>query len=177
VGLAERIQLGERSAEEAFVDHFYERVYAIALVRTRDREAARDLAQDIMLAVLCTLREGRLRDQTGLAGYVCATARNRIHLFFRTRREVDFDPPRAPAVDQLDPEKRFEDAERRRLARRTIERLNSADRQILRLTLVEGLKPGQIAVRLGLTPEVIRKRKSRAVRRAREAIRRGVSRS
>jgi RNA polymerase sigma factor (sigma-70 family) len=153
------------------VGHFYERVYAIALVRTRDREVARDLAQEIMLAVLCALREGRLRDQGGLAGYVCATARNRISHFFRGRRvEREVDPRPSPALDKFDPEKRFEDAERRRLALGAIERLSPADQKILRLTLVEGLKPREIAVRLGLKREVVRKRRPRAVRRAREAI-------
>jgi DNA-directed RNA polymerase specialized sigma24 family protein len=33
------------------------------------------------------------------------------------------------------------------------------------LTLVDGLKPGQIAARLGLGEEVVRTRKSRAIKR------------
>jgi RNA polymerase sigma factor (sigma-70 family) len=171
-GLAERIRMGERSAEESLVDHFYPRVYAIAVVRIRDRESARDLAQEIMLAVLCALRDGKLRDQSGLAGYVCATARNRVSQFLRTRsvkRSADSQPE--PVLDRFDPEKSLENAERRRLALSAIKRLSAADRKILRLTLVEGLKPKEIAARLGLKPEVVRKRRSRAVRRAREAIR------
>jgi RNA polymerase sigma factor (sigma-70 family) len=170
--LAERIRNVDPHAESELAQRFCGRVFALALVRTRDREAARDLAQEIMLAVLGALREGRLRDHDGLTGYIYATARNQVNSFLRTRRiERDTASMQAPALDQLDPEKTFEDAERLRSALRAIEQLGPADRQILRLTLVEGLQPREIAVRLGLKPEVVRKRRSRAVRRAREAIR------
>ncbi len=178
VDLAERIRNGERSAEAALVDHFYRRVYAMALVRTKDCETARDLAQEIMLAVLCGLREGRLRNQDGLAGYICGTARNQINHFFRKRKLRSSTESRSPSSPvPIDPEKSFGEAERRRQALYAIERLNSTDRNILRLTLTEGLKPGEIAAQLGLKTELVRKRKSRAVRRARQEIRRKTSRS
>jgi RNA polymerase sigma-70 factor (ECF subfamily) len=177
-GLAERIRLGEKPAEEALVEFFYPRVYAMALVRTRDREVARDLAQETLLAVLCALREGRLRDKSGLAGYVCATARNRVSYFFRRRsNEVVAERAADPVLDRMNPEKSFEETERRTLALAAIERLSARDQKILRLTLVEGLKPGEIAAKLGLDAGVVRKRKSRAVRRAREVMRRRLSRT
>ena len=66
--LAERIRNNDRSAERDFVDLFYGRVYAMAMARTRDREIALDLAQEIMLAVLAALRAGRLRDPAALPG-------------------------------------------------------------------------------------------------------------
>jgi RNA polymerase sigma-70 factor (ECF subfamily) len=178
VGLAERIRHGERSAEEALVERFHERVYAMALVRTRDRETARDVAQDVMLVVLCALRDGNLRDEANLAGYVCATARNRINGLYRTRHaESGLDSPLSSGPERFDPEESFADAERRSLARGAIERLSAEDRQILRLTLVAGLKSVEIAERLGLAPGAVRKRRSRAVRRAREDLRKRMSRN
>jgi DNA-directed RNA polymerase specialized sigma24 family protein len=39
------------------------------------------------------------------------------------------------------------------------------DRKILQMTLVDGLKPGVIASRLNLNPDVVRQRKLRAIRR------------
>jgi len=39
------------------------------------------------------------------------------------------------------------------------------------MTLVDGLKPGEIAARTGLTSEVVRKRKSRASKKLQEVIR------
>ena len=176
-GLAERIRRGEKSAEEAFVELFYPRVYAMTLVRTREREAARDLAQESLLAVLCALREGRLRNESGLPAYVGATVRNRVSYHFRRRIiEAAADPPTDPALDQIDPETRFAESERRRLALAAIDRLSARDREILHLTLLEGLSPAEIAARLGLDVVVVRKRKSRAVRRARGIMQKGLSR-
>jgi DNA-directed RNA polymerase specialized sigma24 family protein len=48
--------------------------------------------------------------------------------------------------------------------------INPVDRAILGLTLVDGMKPGEIARRLDMKPELVRKRKSRAVRRIRDVI-------
>jgi RNA polymerase sigma-70 factor (ECF subfamily) len=57
------------------------------------------------------------------------------------------------------------------------ELFDRVDREILTLTLFEGLKPGEIARRVGLSPEAVRTRKSRAVQRVIEELRsRGVSR-
>ncbi len=78
-GLVERIRNADQAAEAELVGRFYPRVYAMVLARTRDNDVAWDLAQEIMLAVLCALREGGLRDHGSLTGYVCVTARNRIN--------------------------------------------------------------------------------------------------
>jgi RNA polymerase sigma-70 factor (ECF subfamily) len=163
--------LEERSgAENEFVRHFHDRVFLLALVRTGDREAARDLAQETMLAVIRNLRDGRLLDAEKLPGYVCGTARNLINNYLRSRsRRPEGGPPseELPAPDcQLE----VEQSERVSLARRAIAELQPADRLILLLTLVDGMKPGEIAERLGLSSEVVRKRKSRALDRAREVL-------
>ena len=54
--------------------------------------------------------------------------------------------------------------------RRALAVLDSTDRKILLLTLIEGLKPGEIGARLGLTSEVVRTRKSRALKKAAERV-------
>ena len=169
--LPERIGRGERLAESELVDRFYGRVFAMAIVRTRDPETARDVAQDVMIAVLCALRADRLREASSLPGYVSATARNRINHHFRQQGcETADNQGSLRDTDSPDPEQNAQEAERRRLARRAIARLGKSEQEILRLTLVEGLKPSEIALRLGLKPEVVRKRKSRAVHRARQML-------
>jgi RNA polymerase sigma factor (sigma-70 family) len=169
--LAERIQHGDPAAEGSLVETYYGRVYAMALVRTGDPELARDLAQEIMLAVLCALREGRLESPFGLTGYICATVRNRVSYHFRHRKPEVADPPAEVAdLDLPSPEDCFQSKERHQLVLRAITNLSTAQQNILRLTLVEGMKPGEIAARLNLKPEVVRKRKSRAIRKLREAV-------
>ena len=168
--LAETV-LEERSdAEEELVRRYSDRVFLIALVRTRDREAARDLAQETMLAVIRNLRDGRLLDPEKLPGYVCGTARNLIANHLRTRSRKPEGGPPPEELPAPDCEVEVEQSERVFLARRAIASLQPADRLILLLTLVDGLKPGEIADRLGLSPEVVRKRKSRALERAREVL-------
>ena len=169
--LPERIRSGERLAESELVDRFYRGVFAMAVVRTRDPETARDVAQNVMMAVLRALRAGRLRKASSLPGYIAATARNQINYHFRhqVHRTLDTMGPLRD-TEPSDPEQSAQETERRRLAMRAIAHLGKSEQEILRLTLIEGLKPGEIALRLGLKPEVVRKRKSRAIRRVRRIL-------
>ena len=78
------------------------------------------------------------------------------------------DPDRETALG--DPEQLAADREQLEIVDRALSELKPDEREIVRLTLVDGLKPGQIAARTGCTSEVVRKRKSRAFERLRRAI-------
>jgi RNA polymerase sigma factor (sigma-70 family) len=176
-GLVERIRLGESEAEAELVERFHCRIFAMALARTGDREVARDLAQEVMISVLCALREGRLHNHDGLAGYICTTTRNRISYYFRgrsQRNEVAL--PAEVEIDLPDPEQCFDSAERSELAQQAIQSLKASDRTLLQLSLIDGLSPAEIAAGMGLSSEVVRKRKSRALRHVREVLRKKGSR-
>ena len=54
-GLAERIRRGDASAETELVCKFTQRIFVMAVVRTRDRETARELVQDVLVAVIAAL--------------------------------------------------------------------------------------------------------------------------
>jgi RNA polymerase sigma factor (sigma-70 family) len=54
--------------------------------------------------------------------------------------------------------------------RTCVARLPRQDQQVLFLSLAEGLKPGEIAARLGLSAEVVRQQKSRALKRLKEML-------
>jgi DNA-directed RNA polymerase specialized sigma24 family protein len=56
-------------------------------------------------------------------------------------------------------------------AMRAIASLEVLDRTILHLTLVDGLKPGAIAEKLRLNPDVVRQRKLRATRKVIDLVR------
>ncbi len=163
--VATRVRRGEASAEEFLVDLFYERVRLVALFRTGNPEAARELAQDVLMAVVTALRNGDVRDAAKLTAFVYGTARNHVNNYFRTdtrRPDEDalvLDYPAAPS-----PIRSRAPSVRRWCARRCV-RFQSTNRKILLLTLVDGLKPGDIARRLGLSDEVVRARKSRAIKK------------
>ena len=167
--LAAGIRSHVPAAEQELVRLFADRVMFMALARTRDREAARDVAQEVMLAVFRAVRAGQLHESERLAAFVYGIARNLINNHLRTRTRLKEDPldaalPLAQPPDTADAEERLG------LVRRALRTLDLTDRTILLLTLVEGLKPGEIALRLGLTSEVVRTRKSRALKRTTECV-------
>ena len=169
-GLAARVQAGEREAEDELVQRFRPGLVAVMRARTRDPQAAPELAHDTLLAVIAALREGKLRDPERLAGFVHGVAKNVLASHFRRRAgepvTVPLDPD-LPAPEPDDPEER----ERRRIVLRAVDELAPLDRQVLDLSLVHGLQPAEIARRLGLSPDAVRMRKMRAVRRASELVR------
>ena len=163
--LAERIRGQESSAEEELVSLFGDRIRFLVLARTRDPEIARDLAQEVMLAVVRALRGEQLREPERLTGFVYGTARNVINNYLRTRSRLPKEDSIDAAGDLAGPPDPVDNRERIGLVRRALGALDSTDRKILLLTLVQGLKPGEIGARLGLTSEVVRARKSRALKK------------
>jgi RNA polymerase sigma factor (sigma-70 family) len=169
--LAERVRRGDSSAEEDLSLHFHPRIVAMALVRLRDPEAAREIAQEAMLAVLLALREGKLREPEKLPAFVSGTTRNLVNNHLRSLHEqpshVALDPETPSAVNLAT---EAELAEQRRAVRAALERIDPRDRIILLLTLVEGMNPRDIAVRVGLSAENVRTRKMRAIRQVTEEL-------
>ncbi|GEM_PF-6088110 len=169
VTLARRILAGDSIAEAEVLHHFTPRIFALLCARVRDREAARDLLHDVLIALLRALREGQLREPEKLTAFTLGIARNIAHSYIRTgirKREVPLasESVRSP-LDLL------EDEERRRHISQALDQLDSADRQILRMTLVDGHKPGVISKILGMSSDVVRQRKTRATRKVAEYLR------
>ena len=163
--LAERIHAGDRAAEDELAITYRRGVFVIAVARTRDREAARDLTQEVLMAVLRALREGQLRESSKLAAFVQGTARNLINNYLRTRArrsECELDSLEAPGVDIVG---ELESAERQRLVRRELESFSVTDQQILLLSLVDGHSLAEVAQRLNLSHDAVRARKSRMVKK------------
>lgn len=161
----ERIAQGDPAAEESFVREFEAKIRMMARIRLRNEETARDLTQEILMAALEALRKGSLRDPGKLAAFVHGVARNVINNHFRSR---DPEPVREPLETDLVWIE--EDREQRNLVRRELESLDSLDRKILLMTLVEGAKPGEIAAKLAISGDVVRQRKLRATRRIAERL-------
>jgi RNA polymerase sigma-70 factor (ECF subfamily) len=163
------IREGNPPAEEAFVRLFGERVRVMMLARTRDPESARDLTQDVMLAAWRAIRNGQLRDPERLAAFVLGIARNVANNHIRARAAAPSLEPLSDATESIvAPDE--ESAARRRLVATALRDLGPDDRRVLVLTLVHGLNPRDIAARLGLGAEVVRTRKTRALKRVIEAI-------
>ena len=163
--LVRRVQAGDRSAEDELVVHFQRGLSFFLRRRLRDSEAARELTNDVLMAMLRAVRENRLQDAGKLSAFVQGTARNLLnnHLRARFARPVVEPLGAEPASD--DPNIDFELKERVAQMEAAIAALGLTERRILLMTIEDGLKPGEIARDLGLSPEVVRARKSRALRK------------
>jgi RNA polymerase sigma-70 factor (ECF subfamily) len=169
--LARGIRDGDPAAEEAFAKLFGERLRVMMRVRIGDAETARELAQDALVAAWFGIRDGRLRQPDRLAAFVHGTAQNIVNNYIRARAGHPAAEPLGEAVERLPAPSAQVEAERRTLVAAALRRLSADDRQVLLMTLVAGLQPREIAKTLGLSVDVVRARKSRALRRAIDAVR------
>ena len=162
--LAQRILAGDRCAEDELATTYRRGVFIIAMARTRNRDTAADLTQEVLIAVLKSLRQGQLRDPAKLAAFIQGTTRNLINNHLRAKShhpEVELDE----TTHMTDPVEELESLERRRLVRRELQSFGALDQQILLLSLVDGHSLAEVALRLNLSHDAVRARKSRAVRK------------
>ena len=163
---------GDREAEQAFAARYLRPVRAMLLARSRNADMTADLVQDVMIEAICALRRGQMREPAKLSSFVLAIARNRLNNYYRSStrspESLEF-PDNLP--DLSSSEERLEEQERETRALNAISILEPLDKTILQMTLADGLKPGIIAQRLGLNPDVVRQRKLRATRRVIDFVR------
>ena len=172
LSLVDRIRQGDGLAEEELVQRFSRRIRSLAVNRTRDREAARDLVQEVLMNVVSALRGGQLRDAEKLGAFIFGIARNVINNYLRSRGRQPAEEPISDDIADEGADEESEIAERMGLVRRALQRLDRTDQQILSMTLVEGCKPGEISVTLGLSADVVRARKSRALKKVADRVQR-----
>jgi RNA polymerase sigma-70 factor (ECF subfamily) len=169
--LVARILQGDQSAEEELVQVYWRAVFRIAMVRLRDRDAALDIVQDTFMTVLKEVRAGKLRDAEKIAGFIHGVENNFIKSFQRKRfrsLECDLDT----YLDRMVASEVLIDEERRRLAQEAIHSLGATDQIILVSFFVDGRSLTEIAGRLGMSPESVRARKSRAIKKLKKKFNR-----
>ena len=169
VAIVTRILARDQQAEEELIARFQPRIAAFLSARTSRLDFIEEVTQETMLAALCALREGRLREPENLSSFVYGVARNRFADIIRKQAREKTDPlpdgfDRAAPAGEQDPELLA-------AARREIASLETADRRILWMTLIDGFKPGEIAATVGMSPELVRQRKSRALRKLVDKLR------
>lgn len=169
--LVHRIQQSDAAAEEELGAYFHPRVVTLAAVRLRDAEAAKEIAQETLLAVLQAVRGAKVREPQKLPAFVYGTARNLVNNHVRSLSQ---NPGPEPLPADLVAPPSFptgEEVEQRRLVvRAALQRLNRVDRQILLYTLIEGRNPREIAPLVGMSAENVRTRKTRAIKAVIEEV-------
>jgi RNA polymerase sigma factor (sigma-70 family) len=161
--LVRRIIAGDASAEADLARLFAGRLFEMALAHTHAEHSAKDIAQQTLLVVIEALRGGQLKQPDSLASFVYGTAANVLRHHRRDLRRRAQERPVDPADGAFAPEDEVEAGERRDALRKALAQLDSTDREVL-------LTPREIARRLGLSAEVVRQRKHRALQRIADLV-------
>jgi len=160
--LARRIAGGahDAAAEAELCRRFAPRVHLYGRKHLRDDERARDLAQSVLLAVLESVRLGRLDDPERIDRFVLGTSRN---LALQARRADTRATPTEPA--QLDLVAVLPDTDRidARALHTCLARLDARARSVLHLSFGRDKSADEIARVLHTTAGNVRVLRHRAV--------------
>jgi len=166
-------QAGPQLAGADALEHFRPGLELLALRALGSLDAAREAVQETLSRAIVALENGQPTDLAKLPAFVAGIARHVSVDMVRARRRVvsldtlSADHQRSHEADALSA---LVSAAERTRVRGALSQLAHGDRELLQLCYYEGLTPGEIAVRLGEPAERVRKRKSRALERLREAF-------
>lgn len=151
-------------------------VHALILRMTHDRHLTNDLTQDVLIAVVMAIREGRIRQPEALAAYMHQSARHIVYAANRKLQPVT--PGELPEQEavwqdrQKTPLEQCEDDELRRLARAVLAELPvQRDRDLLVGYYIEGIGKTELMHRLQLSADQFDKVIFRARTRMRDRLR------
>jgi len=172
-----RVRDRDPQAMEVFFEHFFDRAYGFAVHLVGDTSLADDLVQEAFLKMHGAL--DRLDPDRDPAAWVFTIVRNCARDHWRSRSfktsQKNTDLEHAWDVASTDasanPHRVLEKSEDARAIQEALQVLSPADREVLLLKEFQGLSTSEIAVALDRTPEAVRQRHSRAVRRLAEAYR------
>jgi len=160
--------------ETELARRFWERLRLFATRRLGDAALAEDVAQETLRRVVAALRAGKLAHPDALPAFVFQTARNiclhHLRSGGREERALGRLNEGGVSVTGEDALESLISAERRATVRLALERLGESDRDLLRRVYFQQLDSDEIARRLDITPETLRVRKHRALRRLADAL-------
>jgi RNA polymerase sigma factor (sigma-70 family) len=167
--LVDRIEHGDKTAEEMLCKEFQRGVTLIVKRALRESNAVGDLVNDVLIAAITNIRRGYVQDGRTLPGYIRTITHRRIAAEIqelqRRRKESTFEHMAPIADDRPTPEQRRISSERHQFAVRILASLPKKQREILRRFYLEEQTPDQICAEMGLTDTQFRLLKSRAKER------------
>ncbi|HYP07419.1 MAG TPA: sigma-70 family RNA polymerase sigma factor [Bryobacteraceae bacterium] len=162
--VVQQICAGSPDAEHELAERFLPRVRAFLGARTGNADWVEELTQETVLAAICALRAGRLRQGEALEAFILGIARNRLAEAFRQLERTRTEP--LPEDNETG---RFSSPsvapEWVLAARKEMADLGETDRRILWLLLAEGARPREVGAIVGMSEDSVRQRKSRLLRR------------
>jgi len=173
--LVSRFKEGDRSAYTEIVRRYQDRVYSMCLRWMRNDQVAREVSQDVFLALYRSLAKFRGDAQLSTWIYRVVINHCKNKKLYRRRRHVDFHEPLEGkrATDDDQPARQFahegpgtdaqtHQSEAEILVREALESLDEEQRTIIVLRDVEDLGYEEIAELLGLARGTVKSRLHRA---------------
>ncbi len=168
------VQTGKESeAAAASLEPLRQGLHLLAVRALGTADAAEEAVQETLARAVAALARDQLADPAKLPAFVAGIARHVVIDMIRARRRlVSFEALPSTAHPAHDPDALgvLVTAGEKARVRAALALLAESDRDLLRLCYIEGLAPGEIAERTGEPADRIRKRKSRALERLREAF-------
>ena len=164
--LIARCRRGDDLAWEALVRRHQGRVFAVAFHYLRDREEARDTAQDVFVKMYRSLHT--LRDDKPFLPWLLRLARNasidRLRRLKVRTPAIEVPVESAPQLAAPDPTPEEESLRgaRQRLVYRALGDLTANNREMILLKEIQGLKLEEIARLLGIPLGTVKSRSLRA---------------
>jgi RNA polymerase sigma-70 factor, ECF subfamily len=156
---------------------FRDRLRFFAARRLRDREAAEDVAQEVLRRTLEALRAGRVEKREALPAFLFQTARHvcmqRARSGAREARALERMGSGEEETGHSESENPLTELigeERRRAVRAALQALDAEDRDLLLMSYDASVETAEIGRRLGITAGAVRVRRHRAVRRLAELL-------
>jgi RNA polymerase sigma-70 factor, ECF subfamily len=169
-----RCREGNELAWESFVRAYQGRIFRLTVTYTRNRDEARDLAQEIFLVIYRKLHS--FRDTGTGQAWIMKLARNRCVDYLRSKKrrppahDVPVDRSFELASDALNPEEELVAETRRRLLQRAINSLSTLSREIILLKDMQGMAFHEIASTLDIPLGTAKSRSNRARRELAQAV-------
>ncbi len=158
------LRRGEPAAFDAVFAAYRRRLYGYLVRMTRRRDVAEDLLQETFMRLAQHAK--RLADDTRLGAWLFTVAHRLVVSWARARAvraQLAGDLPREdPAGGERSPLEGLADSQTQLALERAFGALSPAYREVALLVGVEGLAPSEVAGILGLSPEAVRQRLSRA---------------
>lgn len=167
--LALRIPGGDPTAEAELFRRMAPRVHLYGLRHLRDRHAAQDLSQQVVVTVLEALRAGRLREPEKLASFILGTAKmivldmrrgagRRKHLLETFGASVP--EPAPPPLPQLDHQH----------LTRCLQNLKERERAVIVMSFYDEQSSDEVARSLGVSEANVRVIRHRAIHQLRDCM-------
>lgn len=159
---------GDEKAFAQLFHHYRDRIYSVAFKLTGSEHIAEETVQDVFLKVWIK-REG-LTAISDFNAWLFIVARNTIYSQLRTqsRKADEIRQPYTALTSSVD--EAFEEKELASLLHEAVERLPLQQRAVYRLTKDQGLSNQQVAKKLKIAPETVKKHLQYAMRRIRAYI-------